>query len=71
MQVNKLGRNSLWIILFVTVFAAAEEVLSQEFLEYLANFETENGEWVDPEDLEIMAHLGDDSDDKREVVDDN
>ena len=36
----------------------AEEVLSREFLDYLVEFETEEGEWIDPVELELMANLG-------------
>lgn len=58
--------------LFVTTLSLAEEALSREFLDYLVDFETEDGEWLDPEELEMMALLqgGSSSTEEQEVTDD-
>lgn len=47
----------LWVALFLTGVVLAEEVLSEAFIDYLLTFEAENGEWVDPEALEMMVQL--------------
>lgn len=46
------------LLLLVGTAVVAEEVLSREFLDYLVEFETEEGEWIDPVELELMANLG-------------
>ena len=58
--------------LFVTTLSLTEEALSREFLDYLVDFETEDGEWLDPEELEMMALLqgGSSSTEEQEVTDD-
>ncbi len=61
-------RKVVWLMLFVSMVAWAEQTLSVEFLEYLAEFETDDGEWVDPEELALMAAAG--SDYEEEVQDD-
>ena len=64
-------------LLCLTGIAIAEDVLSVEFLDYLSEFEGSDGEWLDPMELEMMAQLGQGSDEaismdgvKREVVGD-
>lgn len=47
----------LWVAVFMTGVVLAEEVLSEAFIDYLLTFEAENGEWVDPEALEMMVQL--------------
>ena len=61
-------------LLCLTGIAIAEDVLSVEFLDYLSEFEGSDGEWIDPMELEMMAQLGNGSDEvagstdtKREV----
>ncbi|PIE41180.1 MAG: hypothetical protein CSA49_04545 [Gammaproteobacteria bacterium] len=49
--------NSLLVMLFIASAGMADTVLSQEFLHYLADFETDSGEWVDPQELEAMISL--------------
>ena len=49
-------------LLCLTGIAIAEDVLSVEFLDYLSEFEGSDGEWLDPMELEMMAQLGQDSD---------
>lgn len=50
--------NLLFALLCVVGVAIAEEALSIEFLDYLAEFEAGEEEWIDPVELEMMAQLG-------------
>lgn len=67
MQAKRIGKQSLLLVMFIASVALAEQVLSKEFLEYLAEFETEEGEWLDPEELEMMASLGENDGDDEEA----
>lgn len=60
---SKSALKVLVILLCLTGIAIAEDVLSVEFLDYLAEFEGNDGGWIDPMELEMMAQLGEDSDD--------
>ena len=48
----------LWLLLAVThagmAWAEGETQPSMEFLEFLGEWETEDGEWIDPQILESM-----------------
>lgn len=65
-NIGKLG----CLLCLISIGVWAEETLSMEFLEYLAEFETSEGEWIDPEELELMAAAGDEAT-SREVNDEN
>ena len=58
MRVKRVGRVISVLPLFWVSSVMAEEALSKAFLEYLVAFETDDGEWIDPQDLEVMAQLG-------------
>lgn len=51
--------KSVLLMMLVTSVVLAQEALSREFLDYLAEFATEEGEWIDPMELEMMANLDD------------
>ena len=55
---DKAKHISLICLMLLAGLALAEEVLSREFLDYMATFETDDGEWIDPEELEAMAGIG-------------
>ncbi|MCG8673160.1 MAG: hypothetical protein MI867_27470 [Pseudomonadales bacterium] len=61
-------RKCILGVFFVASIAVAEEVLSEEFLQYLAGFETEDGEWIDPEELDMMAQLGSEASDSSDAM---
>jgi len=56
-------------LLCLTSVAIAENELSVEFLDYLSEFEGDDGEWLDPMELEMMAELGQGSDEATNPVD--
>ncbi|MCG8317691.1 MAG: hypothetical protein MI976_31125 [Pseudomonadales bacterium] len=58
MRVKAFGKMSLLMMMLTATVVAAEEALSQAFLDYMVAFQTEEGEWIDPEELEMMAQLG-------------
>lgn len=58
MQVKCLSQCLLVILLCAPTVVLAEEPLTKAFLDYLTAFETDDGEWVDPEELQAMADLG-------------
>ena len=58
MPVKTLAKAGLVALLLVATTVVAEEALSQAFLDYMLEFQTEEGEWIDPEELELMAQLG-------------
>lgn len=75
MQVNaQLLKKSIGnigcLLCLLSLGVWAEETLSMEFLEYLAEFETAEGEWIDPQELELMAAAGDEAT-SQEVNDEN
>ncbi len=62
MRVNRrIGLCLLLLGIGYAAVIAAQEALSEEFLEYLGNYEQVGGEWVDPfefaQALEQMANL--------------
>lgn len=61
MQVKFVAKSCAVSMLLLAGIALADEVLSKDFLDYLAEFETEDGEWIDPEELEDMAQLGEEN----------
>lgn len=66
---SKGALKILATLLCLTSIAIAEDVLSVEFLDYLSEFEGGDGEWLDPMELEMMAQLGQDSDEVTNSVD--
>jgi hypothetical protein len=46
----------LWFNVVVAAFADSEETPSMEFLEFLGEFQTEDGEWIDPLNLVDMQN---------------
>ena len=62
MRVKKMSQWGALLTLLMAGLVLAEEVLSKDFLDYLVAFETAGGEWVDPEELEMMAQLNADQD---------
>ncbi len=70
MQVSQLSIKVLLILLCLTGIAIAEEALSVEFLDYLAEFEGDEGEWIDPMELEMMSQLGQSPGENEEVLND-
>ncbi len=43
-----------------------EVAASMEFLEFLGEFETEDGEWIDPDELEQMEGIDDQPESKKD-----
>jgi hypothetical protein len=56
-QPGSIGRfrHLAFLLLFIMTNAIAQEALSRDFLDYMADFQTEDGEWIDPEELETMV----------------
>ncbi|MDF1689235.1 MAG: hypothetical protein P1U35_06485 [Cycloclasticus sp.] len=49
---------ALLIIVFATGYALADnELPDEDLLEFLADWETEQGKWIDPEDLANIKEL--------------
>jgi hypothetical protein len=46
----------LWFNVVVAAYADSEETPSMEFLEFLGEFQTEDGEWIDPLNLVDMQN---------------
>lgn len=55
-------RHLGFALVFVVTAAIAQESLSKDFLDYLAEFQTDDGEWIDPVELEMMAQTGSNND---------
>ena len=68
---SKGALKILVTLICLTGIAVAEDVLSIEFLDYLAEFEGGDGEWIDPMELEMMAQLGDGSSEASGLTDTN
>ncbi len=55
-------------LLLLSSYLLAQEVLSEQFLEYLGDYEEIDGEWIDPlefaETLEKMSSSNPEADDK-------
>lgn len=56
----------VWGAFFSVGAVLAEEALSEDFLDYLLTFETDSGEWMDPEELEMMEQLNEDQKEDRQ-----
>ncbi len=63
MRAKKMGLALIFVLL--SGLLIAQEILSEQFLEYLGEYEQIDGEWVDPlsfaESLEQMAQIGQNS----------
>ena len=71
MQVKRLIKISVAAFCLMIAVVWAEETLSKEFLEYLAEFETDDGEWIDPEELAMMAAAGENTAETEEANQDD
>ena len=66
---SKGALKILVTLLCLTGIAIAEDVLSVEFLDYLSEFEGNDGELLDPMELEMMAQLAQGSDEITGLID--
>lgn len=60
------GAIIVWGVFFSAGAVLAEEALSEDFLDYLLTFETDSGEWMDPEELDMMEQLTEDQKEDRQ-----
>jgi hypothetical protein len=49
------GWRVVLLLIMLTGHAGAAQPLPAAMLEFLADFETADGQWIDPEELELMA----------------
>ena len=57
-MLNSLIKKTGVLLMLAASAVLAQEALSRDFLDYLAEFEIGDGEWIDPVELEMMANLG-------------